>query len=164
MIKEVAPIKGAATDEDLGVGVFENKYFRHPVYMVEDTKQRFKWHELINAGSIFSQGLPSWNPFTLISGFYKLKDRLASAKVSGNYAGEGTVKGGVIVIRNGQCLWYLREEMGSDLPYDEIAEVITGATPSDVDKTIISVAVEQRTSQLGLVGQECSRDTRECDT
>ena len=164
VIKEVAPVKGAETDEELGVGVFSNKYFRHPVYMVEDRKQRFKWHELIAAGSILSQGLPTWNPFSLVSGFFKLKDRLKDAKVEGNYAGEGTIKGGVMVIRNGECVWYLREESGSDLPYDEIAEVITGLALSDAEKTIITAAVEQEASHLGTVGQaaSCSAETKEC--
>ena len=163
VIKEVAPIKGAETDEELGVGVFTNKYFRHPVYMVEDRKQRFQWHELIAAGSIFSQGLHTWNPFSLMSSFSKMKERLAKAEVSGNFAGEGTLKGGVMVIRNGQCHWYLREEMGHDLPYDEIAEIITGLALSDAERTIVTAAAEQQASHLGLVGQElCSSETKEC--
>ena len=37
MIKELAPLKGAATDEILGVGEFQSKYFLdYPVYLDSD--------------------------------------------------------------------------------------------------------------------------------
>ena len=73
IIKEVAPIKGVATDEELGVEEFQSKYFGgHPVYL--DTDKIF--YALLGNRGLLSQPWSSWNPFNWYASFKALKARL----------------------------------------------------------------------------------------
>lgn len=123
IIKEVAPIKGAATDEELGVAKFE-EHFPHPLFM----DREMKFYAALGNRSVLSESLPSWNPFTLWSNFQTLKKRLADAGVEGNYAGEGGKQGAVVVIKPSRGIVYLElEHVGHDLHYDDIARALVRA-------------------------------------
>jgi hypothetical protein len=123
IIKEVAPVKGAATDNELGVAKFE-EHFPHTLYM----DRELNFYAALGNRSILSESLPSWNPFTLWSNFQTLKKRISDAGVEGNYAGEGSKQGAVIVIKPSRGIVYLElEHVGHDLHYDEIAKALSRA-------------------------------------
>ena len=122
IIKEVAPVSGAETDEILGVSEFQNKYFQdHPVYL--DHEKSF-YAYLGNKG-LLSQPLHSWNPFTLYKDYKGLQSRLNSKGIEGNLKGEGLLKGGLLLITPKDGVVYQHEEStGTPMPYDEFkAEV-----------------------------------------
>ena len=118
VIKEVAPVSGAETDEELGVGEFQTKYFEnHPVYRDNDKK----FYKYLGEKSLLSQPWHSWNPFTLYSDFVSMTNRLKSKGVEGNLKGEGLLKGGIIVVSPSKGVVYRHEEVsGSEMPYDDI--------------------------------------------
>ena len=74
VIKEVAPVAGAATDAELGVEQFEQKYLgsQHPMYM--DVNKEF--YKALGSKSLLSQPLHTWNPFRLYSGDERLTYRI----------------------------------------------------------------------------------------
>ena len=122
IIKEVAPVKGAATDEKLGVGEFQQKYFgNNPVYI--DPEQKF--YEFMGKKSLLSQPWFSWNPFALYSGYQRMAARLKSKRLDGNMAGEGLLQGGLLIIHPTKGVVYRHnEETGTPMPYDEIDRVV----------------------------------------
>lgn len=167
IIKEVAPTKKVQTDADLGVGVYEKEYWKHPLYMAvgdfEDGKYPF--HDLLGSRGVGSNtALPSWNPFTLVKSFIGMKNRIQATKnlegkpIDGNYAGEGSILGGVIIIRNNKVIWQHYENLGYDFPYDEIAQTITGEVEqSDAIRAII----KESDSAVSSMGQ-CHIESKEC--
>ena len=79
IIKEVAPLKGAETDEILGVTDFQENYFlNNPVYI--DTEKVF--YKALGNKSLLSQKLHSWNPIKLYSDFNKLSNRIKTKRYS----------------------------------------------------------------------------------
>jgi len=128
IIKEVAPVKGAATDEELGVGEFHSKYFRNfPLYL--DAERHF--YAFLGNKSLLSQPLHSWNPFTLYSDFKSMNGRLKEKGVEGNLKGEGLLKGGLLIVSPQDGIVYSHEEQtGSCMPYDEIMEALDRIRPS----------------------------------
>ena len=94
VIKEVAPVSGAATDAILGVGEFQTKYFLdYPVYL--DSERSF-YSTLGNKSLMGQLAGGSWNPFTLWSDFKSMSARLESQKIQGNLKGEGLIQGKLI--------------------------------------------------------------------
>ena len=74
VIKEVAPIKGVATDLELGVEEFQSKYFGdYPVYLDESKN----FYALLGNRGLLSQSWSSWNPFNWYASFKALKARLS---------------------------------------------------------------------------------------
>lgn len=128
IIKEVAPIKGVETDEELGVGEFQRKYFNnYPLFL--DTNKSF--YAILGNKSLLSQPLHSWNPFTLYSDFKSMNSRLKSKGVEGNLKGEGLLKGGLMIISSTEGLVYTHEEQtGSCMPYDEIMAALDRIRPT----------------------------------
>jgi hypothetical protein len=122
IIKEVAPIKGAETDEALGVAEFQSTYFLdNPVYVNLDRA----FFSALGNKSLLSQGLSTWNPFKLYRDFEAMKQRLAAKNVQGNLKGEGLIKGGLLVISPTDGVVYVHEEQsGTPMPYDEIESVV----------------------------------------
>jgi hypothetical protein len=120
VIKEVAPVSGAETDEILGVSEFQKKYFNdYPVYL--DHEKAF--YSYLGDKSLLSQSLHSWNPFTLYSDFKNMQERLNRKGVEGNLKGEGLLKGGILIITPPENVVYKHEEQsGSEMPYDEFRE------------------------------------------
>lgn len=114
----MAPVSGAQTDAELGVGEFQSSYFLdYPVYM--DSKKEF--YSYLGNKSLLGQPLSSWNPFKLYSDFTALSARLKAKEVSGNLKGEGLLKGGIIITHPTRGVVYTHQEMtGSEMPYDEI--------------------------------------------
>ena len=96
VIKEVAPVAGAATDAELGVEQFEEKYLgsHNPIYM--DVNKEF--YKALGSKSLLSQPLHTWNPFRLYSDFRSLGQRLSQAKAEGNLKGEGKIQGGIFIV------------------------------------------------------------------
>lgn len=100
IIKEVAPTGKIRTDEELGVREFQTKYFDgNPVYI--DEQKRF--YNALGNRKLLRDTMPTWNPFKLYSAFRKLSKRLKDKPdIEGNFAGEGIVLGGVLVIGRGE--------------------------------------------------------------
>jgi len=126
IIKEVAPVSGAATDEILGVGEFQIKYFgNNPLYI----DQEMGFYKAMGSKSILSQPLPSWNPFKIYSDLKALGARTTGKGLVGNLKGEGLVKGGLFIVDPVKGVVYSHEEStGSCMPYDEIEEVVNSLT------------------------------------
>lgn len=123
VIKEVAPVSGAETDEILGVGEFHSKYFgNHPLYI--DKEHAF--YKYFGGKSLLSQPLHSWNPFTLFRDFKGMQERLKTKGVEGNLKGEGLLKGGLLIInpKTQEIVYRHEEATGSEMPYDEIGQVL----------------------------------------
>lgn len=118
IIKEVAPVKGAETDEELGVAEFQEKYFHNfPVYI----DQERSFYSFMGNNNLLFQKLHTWNPFQLYSDYKFLKTRLDTKELSGNLAGEGLLKGGLLIISPKLGICYRHEEnTGSEMPYKEI--------------------------------------------
>lgn len=122
IIKEVAPVSGAETDEILGVEVFQTKYFLdNPIYI--DIEKEF--YSALGGKSLLAQPLTTWNPFQLYSDFKAMSARLKNKKVDGNLKGEGLLKGGLIIVTAKDGVIYEHKEVtGSCMPYDEIEEIV----------------------------------------
>jgi hypothetical protein len=122
IIKEIAPISGAETDELLGVGEFQSKYFANsPVYL--DSEQKF--FKFLGEKTIYSQSLPTWNPFKLYANYKLLKQRLDSKGIEGNMKGDYYLRGGVLLISQSKGVTYQCEELvGSEFPYAEIGAAL----------------------------------------
>ncbi len=120
-------MSGAETDEILGVGEFQKKYFDNkPLFMDAE----LKFYSYLGNKSLLSQPLHSWNPFTLYSDYKTLKNRLDSKKVDGNLKGEGLLKGGLLIVHPTLGVVYRHEEStGSCMPYDEIGDVLRNLPP-----------------------------------
>lgn len=124
IIKEVAPVPGAATDDILGVDDFQTKYFGgKPLYLDTD----MKFYEFLGRKSLLSQQLHSWNPFQLYTDFKLLGQRLQSKGVEGNLKGEGYLKGGILVLspKDPKLVTYVHHERtGYELPFEDIKKAI----------------------------------------
>lgn len=122
VVKEVAPTKDAATDEILGLGEFQEKYFQHPIYL----DANWTFYEALGNKNLLFQSWSSWNPFTVYSDLNALGARLKSKGIEGNYKGEGFTKGGVMLLtpRYNDIYYMYHEKSGSELPTDEIANAI----------------------------------------
>lgn len=95
IIKEIAPTKRAQSDEELGVGEFQRKYFKDcDLYL--DEKMQF--YQVLGSRKL---SLPTWNPFELWRGYQELTERMKPKSIEGNMVGEGVTLGGVLVIGRG---------------------------------------------------------------
>jgi hypothetical protein len=95
IIKEVAPVKGAETDKELGVASFQRNYFLNNDVYIDDS---LSFYNALGSKLLLNQGLHSWNPFTLYADYKNMKRRLKEKGLKGNYAGEGLTKGGNILM------------------------------------------------------------------
>ena len=122
VIKEVE--KEDAKEEDLlGVAEFQEKYFGgYPTYLDRD----LIFYEVLGKRSLLMQPWSSWNPFQVYADLQGLGARLKAKGIEGNYKGEGTVQGGVMLLHPEKdevfALW--NEKSGSELPLEEIASKI----------------------------------------
>ncbi len=133
VIKEVAPVKGsmsmkgAETDKELGVEVFQTEYFGSNELFIDQEKE---FHKFLGGKSILSQPLHSWNPFTIYQDFKALGSRLKEKKLEGNMNGEGLMKGGFLIVHPVEGVVYRHEEsIGTVMPMDEIREALRKMSP-----------------------------------
>mmetsp|Transcript_11779 Transcript_11779/g.39819 ORF Transcript_11779/g.39819 Transcript_11779/m.39819 type:complete len:133 (-) Transcript_11779:24-422(-) len=127
VVKEVAPVPGAETDDVLGVGDFQSAYFNDlPLYLDAD---RHFYSMLGNRQlSLLSLLIPSWNPFTSYAMFKALGKRLQDKGIEGNLKGEGLLQGGVFVLHPARGVLYsYQEETGKELPLDDIRDAVRAA-------------------------------------
>eukprot|EP01040_Poterioochromonas_malhamensis_P004238 gene4238-4540_t len=129
VIKEVAPVSGAETDQILGVGEFQSKYFNNfPVYLDHDRT----FYSYLGNKNLLSQSLHTWNPFRLYADYKTLSARLEKKGVEGNLKGEGLLKGGLLIIHPTRGVVYSHEEStGSEMPYDDFKEELDKLNESD---------------------------------
>lgn len=121
IIKEVAPCSGAKTDEELGVGEFQSKYFDYPLYIDEE----LGFYKYLGSRSLLKDVTFSWNPFTLYNSFKEVGARTSSKKVEGNYKGEGLTLGGILVYSPTKgVVFEYKEVTGSPIPKEEIEAAI----------------------------------------
>lgn len=119
IIKEVAPVKGAATDKELGVSDFNTQYFPYPLY--RDINLSF--YTALGQRSIL--GVIPWNPFKLYEAIQKMKSRMKEKNIKGNMNGEGLVSGGVIVVSKDVGVVYVYKEIiGQPVPVDDIKAAV----------------------------------------
>ena len=128
IVKEVAPTKDAATDAELGVGDFQNKYFgSRPTYM--DREQSF-FHVLgAKPFSLWTLlGRLSLNPFSGF-GLGVFGERWKKQGIEQNLKGDYRLKGGVILYSaDGTKVWQQNEEETKDLPYDYVIAAVRKLT------------------------------------
>ncbi len=93
IIKEVAPVKGALTDQELGVDEFNQRYFPYQLYR----NPGLEFYEALGKRSLLRQVFTT-NPFKLYSNYQEMKQRLKGRGLKGNLVGEGLTLGGVLVI------------------------------------------------------------------
>lgn len=135
IIKEVAPIVGATTDEELGVGEFQYEYFNQSPVFIDKEKQFYAY---LGNKSVLTQKWLTWNPFKLYSAYGALKARLLGKNIKGNLKGEGLLKGGFLIIHPTRGVIYRHEEStGDGLPYNEIVVALKNAMNPPAESTSI---------------------------
>lgn len=122
--KEVAPTKQCATDEELGVGEFQSKYFSPGKLYLDEDKVFYEamGNRKINLLSMLNgmiNPLPKYR-----SQLAEYKARLESKEVEGNMMGDGLVQGGVLVVGPGKLEYVYLEDTGQEIPSDEIEAAI----------------------------------------
>ncbi len=162
VIKEVAPVKGAETDEILGVGVFQSDYFLNNPVFIDENKEFYSY---LGGNSLLAQPLHTWNPFSLYADFKSLGARLKAKGVEGNLKGEGFLKGGFLIVTPTEGVVYKYEEVtGSVIPIEEIREALKpfATKPSDlktvqgkVDAAAAAVVANQSTTEVAHGGMKC---------
>jgi hypothetical protein len=123
IVKEVAPTKeGVVTDEELGVGEFQSKYFRNYPCYVDEEQTFFK---IVMGNNLFSMKPYTWNPFTLYKDFRNIQQRMKEKEITGNLKGDYAIKGGLLLFsKNGTLQLKVDEVVGEDLPYDVIVKAV----------------------------------------
>jgi len=118
VVKEVAPTSQAETDEKLGVGEFQSRYFgNRPIYL--DSDRRF--YELLGNRKLSISFWSLVRPWKLWNDFKSMQGRLQNKKVDGNLIGEGFVQGGLLVFAPGtgcDTVYRYEEVTGSEVPLD----------------------------------------------
>lgn len=139
IIKEVAPVSGAETDEILGVGQFQTKYFNnYPVYLDHDKV----FYSYLGNKSLLSQPLHTWNPFRLYTDYKTMSGRLSDKGVEGNLKGEGLLKGGLLIIHPSEGIVYQHEEStGTEMPYNDFKAALDKLKESSSSETCDSKEV-----------------------
>jgi len=124
IVREVAPTKGAKTDEEFGLSDYQNKYFeKNPVYL--DGEMTF--FNALGRKGIFLSKTNVYNPFSLFWLIGGLWRQMRNKGISGNTsAGDGTIMGGIIVIRDGKIVYHAGEDLEDPFNYVEIAAAATG--------------------------------------
>ena len=120
IVKEVAPTKDAATDEELGVGDFTNRYFGgRPTYM--DKEQQFFKVLGSKPFSLWTLlGHLSLNPFSGF-GLGAFGARWKKQGIEQNLKGDYHLKGGVLLYKpDGSIAYQQNEEETKDLEYEDI--------------------------------------------
>jgi len=120
IVKQVAPTADAATDEELGVGEFQNKYFHnYPTYL--DKQQDFFKILGSKPFSLWTLlGSFSLNPFSGF-GFAEFGRRWKKQGITQNMKGDYHLKGGVLIYGvDGKIAYQESEQETQDLGYDQI--------------------------------------------
>ena len=103
--------------DDEGLTTFYNDFFSYPLYRDADMV-------FYNALGDRRLSVPWWNPYALFKGAFAVLDimaRLKKKNIQGNLAGEGIIKGGVIVFdKDGKQRYAYLEEVGSEIPVEDI--------------------------------------------
>ena len=123
IIKQIAPIPGAATDDDLGVETFQTKFFGGNQLFL-DTERKF--YEFFGNKNVLNQPLRSYNPCTLYSDTSHLLHRLEQHKIDDyNWIGEAYVQGGFLVVDpNGGVIFKHEEQTGWSMPVEDISQIL----------------------------------------
>ena len=117
-VKEFAPTKQCKDDECLGVGDFARKYFPNgDVYVNENGAL---W-EVLGNRKFSSQKLSTYNPIKIFKGIKEMGKRQKEKGIEGNFAGEGNIQGGVLILNpSGQVAYVYKEKTGYLVPKEEI--------------------------------------------
>jgi hypothetical protein len=128
IIKEVAPVKTAATDKELGVSDFNTGYFPYPLY--RDINLSF--YDALGKRSIL--GVIPWNPFKLYEAIQITKARTKEKGIKGNMNGEGLVSGGVLVVSRDEGVVYVYKEIiGQPVPVEDIKAAVLACSRQKVE-------------------------------
>ena len=93
-------------------------YFNYPLY--KDETQTF--YKALGSRKL---KITSWNPIKIYRGIRDMNNRLSKKGISGNMKGEGLVQGGVIIFdASGTARFAYREEIGSEIPVEDIIAVV----------------------------------------
>lgn len=129
VVREVAPTKWVKNDDGprgLGVGAFQRNYFGgHPIFW--DETQGFvksMGNRLVSFGFKASW----WKPWEIWSEVTENMQTLKDEGIEGNFAGDGLIQGGTIVIGpGGQGVTFAHfedNELSTGLPVDSIVEAV----------------------------------------
>ena len=122
IVKEHAPTSQCADDDCLGLGAFASKYWRKGA-VYHDPSQSF--HTALGNRKITSQGLASWNPVKIYSGYKEMGARMKEKEIEGNLKGEGFVQGGVAIFDgNGEVRFVYKEKTGYEVPKAAMAAMM----------------------------------------
>jgi len=104
--------------DDEGLADFYHNHFTFPLYLDLE-------HETFQAFGSRTIGLTTWNPLRLYRGFKAMGKRLADKNITGNYKGEGTIQGGILLFdKQGQLRYAYDEEIGTELPMEDIQAAV----------------------------------------
>lgn len=157
IIKEVAPVNGAATDEELGVDEFQTKFFNNKDLYVDHDR---KFYEFLGNKSALSQSYLSWNPVKAYTNLKAITAKYNSVQEK-NTNGEGIIKGGVLIVTPDQGIVYQHGEMvGFDLPLDEIDLVLKKLVNPDANFAELEAAIQARKAER----TGAAADLAQCDT
>lgn len=122
IIKEIAPLPGAETDEILGTSEFQNIYFNKNQLYYDETKQ---FYQLLGNNNLLWQKWSSWNPIQLYKDFKTMSKRLQEKNIEGNLKGDGFLQGGIVIVSPKKEVVYIhKEQTGYELPIGEIIQII----------------------------------------
>jgi len=120
IVKEVAPCATAKTDQELGVGEFQEKYFPYPVYLDESKE----FYSALGSRT-FSNLEGTWNPIKLWNGLKSIGERIKSKNLDGNMRGEGLVLGGIFVVSpSKKTVVVFPESTGKEIPSEDIVAAV----------------------------------------
>ncbi len=138
IVKEVAPIAGALTDDLLGVETLQTKFFNNNQIFYDKHK---KFYDYLGNHHVLSQRIESWNPCKLYSDYKTLNGRLRENQIDDyNWVGEAYTKGGFLLVCPKDGVVYQYQEMtGYELPLDEIYEAVANAQDKYLAKPRVPV-------------------------
>ena len=133
IVREVAPAKGAETDKEFGLSVYQDEYFeKNPVYLDEE----MTFFNALGRKGIFLSKTNVYNPFSLLWLLGKLWRKMSNRGISGNTsAGDGRIMGGIVVIRDGKIVYHAGEDLEDPFDYAEIAAAATGKPVEEGKRT-----------------------------
>ena len=110
--------------DDLGLMEFNEQYFHHlPIY--QDIHNAI--FTAFGKRTIFK--LRTWNPISIYRGFVNIGQRMSQQNITGNYKGEGTIQGGILIFdSNGTLRYSINEEIGTPFDTDAIATALRDIT------------------------------------
>jgi hypothetical protein len=131
----------AVVHEEKGADIFQNDYFKGPVYY-DESKDMFK---ALHGGSLRWGGLSTFFSGTFLSNYRRNR----ASNVKGNLEGEGRIFGGLLVVGKGDegILFEFQEKTFGDQPaLQDVLQACAKATGRTLDQADIEEALKKASS------------------